>query len=284
MQLENTYKNNNEILIPKIMLGSFKVESQQIMDRMVDTAIGAKCYGFDTSPSYGTEVMLGKALKISQDKYNIKRNQLFISNKVDGWQMAESNGDIRKYVYESLKRVETDYFDLLLIHWPFEKYLKNTWKCMECLLKEGIVNTIGLSNMNVRTYEKFLQIFPEKEPSIIQNEISPLNVCEEDVYYFQKRGIQLEAYSPLCRMVPKIKDSRKLKEIAHKYGKSIPQLIIRWNVQRDIIPIFTSEKPERIIDNLQVFDFEISWEDMNEINAMNENYKIFPESFGCPGY
>lgn len=284
MQLENTYKNNNEILIPKIMLGSFKVESQQIMDRMVDTAIGAKCYGFDTSPSYGTEVMLGKALKISQDKYNIKRNQLFISNKVDGWQMAESNGDIRKYVYESLKRVETDYFDLLLIHWPFEKYLKNTWKCMEGLLKEGIVNTIGLSNMNVRTYEKFLQIFPEKEPSIIQNEISPLNVCEEDVYYFQKRGIQLEAYSPLCRMIPKIKDSRKLKEIAHKYGKSIPQLIIRWNVQRDIIPIFTSEKPERIIDNLQVFDFEISWEDMNEINAMNENYKIFPESFGCPGY
>lgn len=282
--LKNDIYLSNGVAMPNIMIGSFQVENQSIMTDMVATAIEEECYGFDTSPSYGTEQMLGEAIyKVLKEK-KVKREDIFVADKIDGWQMYKSKGEITKYVEKSLKDLKLEYLDLLLIHWPFDNYLKQTWRSMERLYQKGILRSIGLSNVNIKKYEQFLKGNPKIEPHVVQNEIHPLNTCNNDVLYFQRRNIVVEAYSPLCRMVPEIKNSDVLKGMEHKYKKSIPQILLRWNLQRGIVPIFTSKNKQRIKDNLSLFDFTIDENDFNSIMEMNIQYKIFPESYGCPGY
>ncbi|WP_418223332.1 aldo/keto reductase family protein [Clostridium isatidis] len=282
--LENNKKLSNGMIIPSIMLGSFQVKTSKIMQDMVSAAISSNCFGFDTSPSYGTENMLGKAIHEVCLNLGVKRNEIFISDKIDGWQMFKEKGEVEKYVNKSLKNLGIDYLDLLLIHWPFENYLLNTWKCLERMYKSGKVKSIGLCNVNIRILDSLIKTGIEILPHVIQNEISPLRVCEEEVSYFQNMGIVVQAYSPLCRMIEPVKESMELRELAKKYKKSIPQVILRWHIDRGIIPIFTSTKFERIKSNVDIFDFNLSDEDIKIINGLNQDYKIFPESYGCPGF
>jgi diketogulonate reductase-like aldo/keto reductase len=275
---------NNGTNIPSIILGSFQVKNLQIMLDMIETAISAGGFGFDTSPSYGTERILSIALHKVTRKEGILRNQLFIADKIDGWQMFKGNGDVENYVDQSLQVMELDYFDLLLVHWPFEKYLYNTWKCFERMYKRGKIKSIGICNINSRILDKLVADGITVLPHVIQNEISPIRTCVEEITYFQNMGITVEAYSPLCRMIEPIKESETLRNIAEKNNRSIAQVILRWHIQRGIIPIFTSTKPERVKSNFDVFDFELTDSDIKKINALNQDYKIFPESYGCPGY
>ena len=275
---------NIKLNMPQIMLGTFNIKSYETMDIMVKTALENKCFGFDTSPSYGTEQNLGKALKKHKNLYK-SRNQLFISTKVDGIQMYKTKGNIEKYVYDSLDNLQLDYIDLLLVHWPFEIYLENTWKTMEELCEKGIVKYIGLCNTNERVLNKFIdkEYFKRIFPSVVQNEISPLRTCDEELKFFIKKGVAIQAYSPLCRMIKPVKESATLNLLAKKYNKNIGQIILRWHIDRGITPIFTSTNPERIASNVDILNFSLNKEDINLINNMNENYKIFLESYGCPG-
>ena len=120
-------------------------------------------------------------------------------------------------------------------------------------------------------------------PDVIQNEISPLNY-DYDVEFFQNNNIIVQAYSPLCRMVDRIKNSEVLKEISLKYNSNLAQIILAWHRQRGIVPIFSSSKEERIISNLKNPDFVFSEDEMKNIEFLNEGYKIFPYSYACPGY
>lgn len=270
--------------MPQIMLGTFNIDNYEIMDNMVETALKNKCYGFDTSPSYGTEKNLGKALKKYKDLYESREN-LFISTKVDGIQMYRTDGNIEKYVNGSLEDLRLEYIDLLLVHWPFERYLEKTWKTMEALCEKGVVKYIGLCNINVRVLNNFInkEYFKKIFPYVVQNEISPLRTCNEEISFFKDRGLEIQAYSPLCRMIKPVKESKILNSLAKKYNKNIGQIILRWHIERGITPIFTSTNPERIVSNLEIFNFSLSKEDINLINDMNEDYKIFLESYGCPG-
>ncbi len=117
----------------------------------------------------------------------------------------------------------------------------------------------------------------------IQNEISPLNV-DPDVEFFQNQGIVVEAYSPLGRMVPQIKKSSVINEISTRYKKNSGQIILKWHIQRGVIPIFSSKNPKRIIENLDPDSFRSSEEDIQLINSLNIDFKIFPYSYGCSGY
>lgn len=272
------------IKFPQIVLGTFKVKNYQVMYEMVKTALENSCYAFDTSPSYGTEIDLGKALAETKALYE-SREKIFITTKIDPMQMYESNGNIESYVNESLNNLKLDYIDLLLIHWPFEKYINRTWKTMINLQEKGIIKNIGICNVNVRVMKKFIEenLFDGKIPQFVQNEISPLRTCEEDIKYFKENNIIIQAYSPLCRMKQPIKESEILKELAKKYNKDIGQIILRWHIDKGIIPVFTSTKSARIKSNLDIFNFKISDEDITKINELNQNYKIFLESFGCPG-
>ncbi len=273
-------KLSNGIQLPNMMLGSFNINDQNIMNAIVQSSLDEGANGFDTSPSYGSEQSLGIALKSTE----ISRDKVFISDKIDGWQMQRSQGNIVKYFEDSLNALGTDYIDLLLIHWPFKAYLYQTWKSMERLYSSGRVHAIGLCNMDSRTYHEFLNNDISIKPHVIQIELSPLRTAEEDILLFQREGIVVEAYSPLCRMISEICESNTLISIAKKYNKSIAQIILRWHLERKTIPLFTSSKAERVKENLDIFDFHLSSDEIKTISSLNQDYKIFPESFGCPGY
>lgn len=282
-ELKDRKMVKNQKLVPQIILGSFQVKKNQIMKSVVETAIREKCFGFDTAPSYGNESLLAAALNDQIQSGNISRSELFVTTKIDGWQMCESDGNIERYILNALALMGFDYFDSVLVHWPFEKYLKNTWFSLEKLRDEKLIRHIGLCNVNIRVLDKLvacLNILPE----IIQNEIHPLRTCIEEVEYFQGKNIKIQAYSPIGRMIEPIKTSTVLAEIAQKHEKNIPQIILRWHIERGITPVFTSTKPTRIAENIDIFNFKLSVKDVNEINLLNKDYKIFPESFGCPGF
>ncbi len=273
-------KLSNGMKLPKMVLGSFNISSQDALLEMVKTALAQGVNAFDTAPSYGSEEILGNALKY----LGIARNEVFISNKVDGWQMYENLGEIEMYLDISLRKLKTDFVDLLLVHWPFPKYLLSTWNCMEKLYKKGKVRAIGLCNIDVRTYRKFIAEGIEIKPHIIQNEISPFNADIASTQLFFNEGIVVEAYSPLCRMIQDIRSNEILNELAKKYNKSIAQIILRWHIERGIVPVFTSSKAQRIVENTTIWDFSIDNNDVEQITSLDRHYKIFPESFGCPGY
>lgn len=275
---------STKLNIPKIMLGTFNVPDYEQMENLVVSSLKNGCYAFDTSPSYGTEKNLGKALAENKNLYN-DREKIFLSTKIDAIQMYKTDGKIEKYVEESLRNLQVDYIDLLLIHWPFETYMEKTWETMEKLYKEGIVKSIGICNLNQRVLNKFMDagIFKEVLPQVVQNEISPLRTCSEEIEYYKSKGLEIQAYSPLARMLKPVKESETLKMLAQKYNKDIGQIILRWHVDRGITPIFTSTKPSRIQSNLNIFDFSLEERDIQLINDMNQNYKIFLESYGCPG-
>lgn len=270
--------------MPKIMVGTFKVDTYEKMNNMVKASLESKCFGFDTSPSYGTEKYLGVALQENKLLYK-NREQLFISTKVDGIQMYKTNGHIENFVINSLKNLQLDYIDLLLIHWPFENYIENTWNVMEKLYELGIAKSIGICNVNERIMKKFMErnVFKKCFPQVIQNEISPLRTCEEELSFFKDTNIIVQAYSPLCRMNKTIRESKTLKLLSEKYRKDVGQIVLRWHIDRGIIPVFTSTKTERIKSNLDIFDFSLDDNDIKLVNNMNQDYKIFLESYGCPG-
>lgn len=270
----------NGVCMPKMVLGSFNISDQVVINNMISTALTEGLNGFDTSPSYGSEKILGKALQNA----GINRKEVFISDKIDIWQMYEGKGEIRKYVEKSLKDLKTDYLDLLLIHWPYKQYLLETWKSFESLYEQKLVRSIGLCNVNSKVYSEFMQNEINIKPHVIQVETSPLRTINQDLELFFKSNIIVEAYSPLCRMVPQVKDNILLQMLAKKYDKSIPQIILRWHLERGVIPVFTSSKPERIRENVEVFNFKLEQSDINLITSLNSDYKIFPESYGCPGY
>lgn len=277
-------KLNNNYRMPSMMLGSYQVNVPGVLEAILRTGLECGVYGFDTSPSYGNQREFGDALQIAMRETGVPRDRIFITGKIDGWQMCRTNGAVEQHVYASMKELQVGYFDLLLVHWPFERYLANTWKCFERLYEKGVLKSIGLCNVNQRVYENFMSYDIMIKPQVIQNEISPLHCSTDDVLYFQKEELCIEAYSPLARMLPAVKDSAVLKRLSEKYRKSIAQIILKWHVQRGIVPIFTSSKPERIINNIDIFDFALSQEDMEQISGINQNYKIFPESYGCPGF
>lgn len=274
---------NGNIDVPSIMFGSFQQSDLNAMKKSVCIAIKHGCIAFDTAPSYGSEKILGKAIEKCIEEKIIVSEKIFLADKIDVMQMCISKGEIRPYVLRSLRKLRRKYLELLLIHWPVREYFDDTWRCMQRLKKEGLVKNIGVCNID----EKF---YKEKEhdigfnPDYIQNEISPLNVDEKNNEFFRERGVHIIAYSPLCRMCNQIQESEILLDIASNYKKTVPQIILKWHMQKNIIPIFSSHRIERIIQNLSLKDFELSESEIARINLMDMNYKIFPISHGCPGY
>ena len=219
---------------------------------------------------------------ISERKFT--RSDLYISDKVDAWQMQETNGHIQKYLYNALEKMNLDYIDQYLIHWPIPEYFEETWKSMEKLYEEGVVKHIGISNIRVGHLQR-MEACQNICPHFVQIERHPLRTCDNEMKYCKYHQIKVQAYSPLCRMNEKIKQSELLQSFKEKYQKNdIGQIILKWHLQTGSIPVFTTRSPQRIVSNLNIFDFQLSDEEISQINQMNCNYKIFLESTGCPGY
>ena len=264
-------------------MGTFQNNDFDLLLNNVQFGIQNGVFGFDTAPSYKTEAILGKSLKTLITKGIVKREDLFVSNKIDAWQMQEGNGKVCIYVKDALKKMQLSYFDLLLIHWPIAEYLYPTFRSLLEMKEEGFIRNIGVCNVrlgHLKRIESNVGILPD----FIQNEIHPLYNCDEVVNWCHEKHINIMAYSPLCRMNTKILNSPTLKELSIKYNKTIGQIVLRWHLEREIIPVFMTHNPKRIAENTAIKDFSLDKNDVERINAMNENYKIFLESNGCPAY
>lgn len=247
------------------------------------TAIQFGISSFDTAPSYHTEEALGQAIHTIIVKDGVKRSDLHLQTKIDPWQMVEGDGRVEKYVIESLDKMQTDYFDAVLIHWPIPEYFYQTIDSLMKLKQQGTIRHVGICNVRVRhlvELEKEMKIQPE----IIQIERNPLRVCQAEVEYCMKKHISVQAYSPLCKMNERLRKNDIIKSIAENYHKSVGQVILRWHIDTGCIPIFTSTKTERIKEYSQIFDFQLTSQEIEQVSLLNENYKMYLESWSCPGF
>lgn len=261
---DRRYRLKNGLIIPNIGLGTWHIKEQEIIDKMIYNAYQAGYRHIDTASKYQNEKLIGNAIK----KYNIDRKSLFLTSKL--WKDDKGYERTLKAVEQILNNLQTDYLDLLLIHWPmtsenWKELNIETWKAFEKLYKEKKVRAIGVSNFMVQHLEALLPNI-EIYPMVNQIEFHPGFMQEETLKYCMERNIVIEAWSPLGS--GKIFDNDILKELSIKYDKSIAQICIRWCLQNNVIPLPKSTNKERIIENISVYDFSITEEDMNKIDLL----------------
>lgn len=216
---------------------------------------------FDTAKLYENEEVVGKAVMES----GVPREEVFVTTKL--WNSDHGYDATIKAFDRSLGRLGLDYVDLYLIHWPVPGKRMESWKALEHLQRGGKCRSIGVSNYLVRHMEELL-VTSEVVPAVNQVELHPFLYQEDLMRYCAERGIVVEAYSPLTKG-ERLSDKR-LKAVAAKYSKTPAQILIRWGLQHNVVEIPKSVRPKRILENCQVFDFEISESDMRALNSLDE--------------
>lgn len=262
-------------------LGTFQQRDGSVLNNVVNAAILSGIRMFDTAPSYKTEFLLGDALHKSMQINNVVREELIIIDKIDGWQMQD--GNLLKHIEFSLKKMRLEFFDVLLIHWPFPDYLINTWKQFEQLKTVGKAKRIGLCNVRCKHITKLIDA-TGIIPDYIQIERHPLWNSNKEVEYCKKNGIKVMGYSPLCRMDKRLLNASILSELSKKYQKTISQIILRWHIDTDCIPVFMTKNPDRISEHTNIFDFSLDTKEIERINELDSQLKLSVESWGCPGF
>ncbi|MGP7818497.1 aldo/keto reductase [Niallia sp. 01092] len=272
MNLQSTVTLANGVKMPWLGLGVFKVEDGETTTYSVSTAIKNGYRSIDTAAIYDNETGVGKGIAEGIAAAGIKREDLFITTKV--WNDDLGYEETLQAFEVSLEKLGLDYLDLYLIHWPKEGKYKDAWKAIEKLYKDGKIKAIGVSNFQIHHLEDLMKD-AEIKPMINQIELHPRLTQKELISFSQKHSIQVEAWSPL--MQGQLLDNEELQEIAAKYNKSVAQVIIRWDLQNNIITIPKSIKEHRIIENGNVFDFELTKEEMDQIDALNQDTRVGPD-------
>jgi diketogulonate reductase-like aldo/keto reductase len=255
---------NNGIKIPFLGLGAYLLTGVETINA-IHWALEAGYRHIDTAKMYNNEKEVGAAVKSS----GIPRSEIFVTTKL--WNDEHGFDRAKKACYKSLERFGFDYIDLYLIHWPGGGRREETWKALESLYDEGVCKSIGVSNYTIDHLKGTLKI-ANIIPQVNQVEFSPFLYQSELLEFCTENKIQLEAYSPLGK--GEILNNHGLKEIAKKYNKSTAQVLIRWCLQHKIVVIPKSANRNRIIENANVFDFEISMEDMNKLDSLNKNLRV----------
>lgn len=257
---------NNGVEMPWLGLGVWKArEGNETL--AVRSAIEAGYRSVDTATIYGNEEGVAEGIRQS----GIDRDQLFITTKL--WNADQGYETTLKAFDTSMKKLGLDTLDLYLVHWPIKGKFVDTWKAMEKLYREGFVRAIGVSNFQIHHLEELRQN-SEITPVVNQVEFHPLLTQKELHAYCKERYIQLEAWSPLMQGNL---DHPLLIELGQKYGKSPAQIIIRWDLENQVVTIPKSVTPERIRQNADVFDFSLSAGDIEKISALNQNKRFGPD-------
>jgi diketogulonate reductase-like aldo/keto reductase len=265
--LKDCYKLHNGVCIPCIGFGTWKISDGDVCVSAVKTALSVGYRHIDTAVAYGNEESVGLAIRQS----GIPREELFITSKL--WNNAHGYKETMEAFEQSMERLRLDYLDLYLIHWPNPIKYRNcwqdanagTWKAFEELYKAGRIRSIGVSNFRIHHIDELMQT-AAVVPMVNQIRLCPGDTQDELVEYCRKRNILLEAYSPLGSGL--IFDSPEMKAFAEKYNKSISQICIRWSLQMGFLPLPKSVNPERIKENSEVFDFELSQDDVKAIAGL----------------
>lgn len=258
---------NNGISMPLLGLGVYDMY-EKTAEKAVSWALETGYRLIDTAAMYKNETEIGNALKASE----IPRNEVFITTKVNDIDQGYDN-TLRAYD-ESLKKLQTDYIDLYLVHWPLKASRKETWQALEKIYASGKARAIGVANY-LEPFLDELQTFSEIVPAVNQVEFSPFLYLDNLLKRCKKDKIQLQSYTPLVRG-ERFSDP-KLILMAKKYDKTPAQVILRWNIQLGVSTIPKSATLARIKENFDIFDFEITASDMIKICDFNENYRIIDD-------
>jgi diketogulonate reductase-like aldo/keto reductase len=255
---------NNGVEIPMIGFGTFKIPEGKVVIQSVRRALELGYRHIDTATYYKNEVGVGEGIQQS----GISRREIFLTSKV--WTSDYGYDSTLKAYDMNLQRLGVDYLDLYLIHWHNAK-VKDTWRAIEKLYQEKRVRAIGVSNFHIHHLETLL-VGCEIKPMINQVEFHPRLLQTPLFEYCKQQQIQYEAYSPL--MQGKIFDIPLLAEIAAKYSRTIAQIVLRWNIQMGVVTIPKSTHSEKMLENLNIFDFEIDENDMQAICSLDNGQRI----------
>ncbi|WP_404469917.1 aldo/keto reductase [Sutcliffiella horikoshii] len=266
--LASTTTLHNGVEMPWFGLGVFKVEEGQEVESSVKMAIHAGYKSIDTAAIYKNEEGVGKGIRES----DVPREELFITTKV--WNADQGYESTLKAFDESMEKLGLEYLDLYLVHWPVKGKYVDTWKALEKLYKDGRVRAIGVSNFQIHHLQDILDV-AEVKPMVNQVEYHPKLSQVELLNFCKENGIQMEAWSPL--MQGQLLDNEVLKEIADAHNKSVAQVILRWDLQNGVVTIPKSVKEHRIKENADIFDFELSADEMQKIHALNEDKRVGPD-------
>lgn len=256
----------NGVKMPQLGYGVYQVTKEEC-ERCVLDALKVGYRLFDTAQSYFNEEEVGNAIV----KSGVSREEIFLTSKV--WIDHYGYEECRKSVLESLRKLKTDYIDLMLLHQPFSDYY-GAYRALEDLYDEGKIKAIGISNFYPDRMVD-LASFTRIKPMINQIEIHPYHQQVFSKEWHDKYGVQLEAWAPFGEGRKNMFELSELKEIGDKYGKTVAQVILRWHLQRGIVVIPKSTHLERMKENFNVFDFELAHEDMDVISKLDKNESSF---------
>lgn len=256
----------NGVKMPQLGYGVYQVTKEEC-ERCVLDALKVGYRLFDTAQSYFNEEEVGNAIV----KSGVSREEIFLTSKV--WIEHYGYEECRKSVLESLRKLKTDYIDLMLLHQPFSDYY-GAYRALEDLYDEGKIKAIGISNFYPDRMVD-LASFTRIKPMINQIEIHPYHQQVFSKEWHDKYGVQLEAWAPFGEGRKNMFELSELKEIGDKYGKTVAQVILHWHLQRGIVVIPKSTHLERMKENFNVFDFELAQEDMDVISKLDKNESSF---------
>lgn len=265
MQQEQPYTTlNNGICMPLFGLGAWDMYGNEAEQVTLDALeIGYRL--IDTAAMYNNEKEIGNAVK----KSGIRRNEIFVTTKVANSQQGYDS--TLKAFEVSMQRLNIDYIDLYLIHWPIKNKRKETWKALEKLFIDKRVKAIGVANY-LLPFLKELSTYSIVIPTVNQIEFSPWLYLKDEQQHCNEHKIQLQSYSPLTR--GKKFNDKRLQQLCNKYGKTPAQIILRWNIEHSISTIPKSSNKKRLQENFNIFDFTLSKEDVQLMDSFNENFRV----------
>lgn len=240
----------------------------------ISSAIKCGFHLIDFSSSYGNQDLVGDAIR----KSGVSRSSLFITTRISN--KAQTGKYVKEEFINSLKALGLEYVDLLQFHWPVTGCFLNTWKEMESLKEQGLVRHLGTANCHQHHIEDILGICKFK-PEICQFEIHPLFTQKDLINFYQSHGIIVEAYTPVARCDDRLIRLPLLKRIGEKYKKSVIQVVLRWHIQNGVVPIVRAMSSAHQIENISVFDFELTEDEMESIDAININSRLRYDPDNC---
>jgi len=263
----HTVTLNNGVEMPIIGFGVYQIPDAEQCENAVYDALTAGYRLIDTAAGYLNEEAVGRAIKRS----GVPREELFVTTKL--WIQDAGYESAKLAFAKSLKKLQLDYLDLYLIHQPFGDYY-GAWRAMEDLYREGLIKAIGVSNF---LPDRLMDLIVHNEivPAVNQVETHPFYQQLESAAFMSEQGVQHQSWAPFAEGRGNLFDNEVLTSIGNKHNKSVAQVVLRWLVQRNVVAIPKSVRKERIVENFDIFDFELSADDMERIAALDTRETLF---------